>query len=54
MTSSETKLLISDEVVGEKEGFHINSDDGFHDLADDWKQADRSVVQRIRFCTFSR
>ena len=34
VTWSESKLVIGDEVVGEKEGFHINCDDGFHDLAD--------------------
>ena len=34
MTWSETKLVIRDEVVGEKEGFHINCDDGLHYLAD--------------------
>ena len=27
VTYSETKLVIRDEVVGEKEGFHINCDD---------------------------
>ena len=35
VTWSETKLVICDEVVGEK-GFHINCSDEFHDLADDW------------------
>ena len=37
VTLPETKLVIQDEVVGEKEGFHINCDEGFHDLADEWK-----------------
>ena len=36
VTSSETKLVNKDEVVDEKEGFHINCDDGFQYLADDW------------------
>ena len=30
---SETKFVIRDEVVGEKERFHIKCDDGFHYLA---------------------
>ena len=51
-TWSETKPVIQHEVVGEKEGSHINCDDGFHDLADDWKQADVSAVEGIRFFTF--
>ena len=26
--------------------------EGFHALADDWKEADRSIVKGICFCTF--
>ena len=37
VTGSESKLMICDKAVGEKEGFYVNVDDGFHDLADDWK-----------------
>ena len=29
--------------------FSVNCDDGFHDLADDWKEALWSVVEGIRF-----
>jgi len=36
VTWSETQLVIWDDVGG-KEGFHINCDDGFHELADDGK-----------------
>ena len=32
--------------------FHINCDDRFHGLADDRKEANRSVVKDIGFCTF--
>jgi len=32
--------------------FNVRSDDGFHDLSDDWKKADWSVVAGIWFCTF--
>ena len=39
-------------VIGEKEGFHFNKDDGSHNLVDDWKQAVKSVVEGISFCTF--
>ena len=49
---SESKMVILDEVVEEKERLHVNCDDGFHDLAD-CKEDNRSVVKRICFCTFS-
>ena len=39
-------------VIEEEEGFDVGSDDGFHNLADDWEQADWSVVAGISFCTF--
>ena len=52
VTLSESKLVICDEAVREKKGFHINCNDGSFGLADDWKLADRSVVKEIRFCTF--
>ena len=32
--------------------FYVNCDDGFHDLSDDWKEANWAVVKEIRFCTF--
>uniref|UniRef100_A0A8C4QBH9 Villin 1 n=1 Tax=Eptatretus burgeri TaxID=7764 RepID=A0A8C4QBH9_EPTBU len=37
VTWSETKLVIRDAIVREKEAFHINDNDGFQNLADDWK-----------------
>ena len=49
---SETKLMIGNQAIGEEEGFNGGSDDGFHNLADDWEKADWSVVAGICFCTF--
>ena len=40
VTWSETKLMIGNQAVGEEEGFLVRSDDGFHNLADDWENAD--------------
>ena len=44
--------MIRNQAVGEEEGFNVGSDDGFHNLADDWEKADWSVVAGICFCTF--
>ena len=52
MTWPEYKLMIRNQSIGEEEGFNIGSDDGFHNLADDWEKADWSVVAGICFCTF--
>ena len=49
VTWSETKLMIGNQ---EEEGYNVRSDDGFHNLADDWEKADWSVVAGISFCTF--
>ena len=50
VTWSESKMMIGNQAIGEEERFNVESDDGFHNLADDW--ADWSVVAGIRFCTF--
>ena len=52
VTRSESKLMIGNQAIGEEERFNVVSDDGFHDLADDWEKADWSVVEGICFCTF--
>ena len=52
MIWSEYKLIFGNQAIGDEEGFNVGSDDGFHDLADDWEKADWSVVARICFCTF--
>ena len=52
MTWSETKLIIGNQAIGEAEGFNVGSDEGFHNLADDWEKADWSVVAVICFYTF--
>ena len=44
MTWSETKLMVGNQAIGEEEGFNVGSDDGFHNLADDWEKANWSVV----------
>ena len=44
--------MIGNQAIGEGEGFDVGSNDGFHDLADDWEQADWFVVAGISFCTF--
>ena len=49
VTWSESKLMIGNQAIGEEEGFNVRSDDGFHDLADDWEQADWSVIAGICF-----
>ena len=41
--------MIGNQAIGEEEGFDIGSDDGFHDLADEWEKADWSVVAGISF-----
>ena len=52
VTWSESKLMIGNEAIGEEEGFNVGSDNGFHDLADDWEKTDWSVDAGICFCTF--
>ena len=52
VTRSETKLMIGKQAIGEEEGFNVWSDDGFHNIADDWEKADWSGVAGICFCTF--
>ena len=52
MTRSESKLMIINQAIGEEERFNVRSNDGFHNLADDWEKADWSVVAGICFCTF--
>ena len=52
VTWSETNLMIRNQAIGEEEGFNVGSDDGFHNLTDDWEKADWSVVAGICFCTF--
>ena len=49
---SEAKLMIGNQPIGEEEGFNVFSDDGLHNLTDDWKKADWSVVVGISFCTY--
>ena len=44
--------MIGNQAIGQEEEFNVGSDDGFHDLADDWEQADWSVVAGICVCTF--
>ena len=51
VTWSESELMMWDEVIGGKELFYVNCDDGFHDLGD-WNEAKRTVVKGIRFFTF--
>ena len=52
MTLSVTKLMIGNQAIGEEEGFNVGSNDGFHNLADDWEKADWCSVAGICFCTF--
>ena len=52
VTWSESKLMIGNQAIGEEKGFNVGSDDGFHNLADDWEKDDWSVVAGICFCTF--
>ena len=52
VTWSESKLMIGNQAIGEEEGFNVGSEDGFHNLADDWEKADWSAAPRICFCTF--
>ena len=44
--------MVGNQAIGEEEGFDVRSNDGFHDLADDWEQADWSVLAVISFCSF--
>ena len=37
VTCSEPKFMIGNQAIGEEEGFNVRSDDGFHNLADDWE-----------------
>ena len=32
--------MVRNQAIGEEEELDVRSDDGFHDLADDWEQAD--------------
>ena len=48
VTWSKSKLMVRNQAIGEKEGFDVGSDDGFHDLADDWKQAMPGVGLMVR------
>ena len=43
--------MVGNQVIEEEEGFDVGSEDGFHDLADEWEPADWSVVAGICFCT---
>ena len=52
VTWSETKLMIGNQAIGDEERLDVRSDDGFHNLADDWEKADWSVVAGICFSTF--
>ena len=52
VTCSESKLMIGNQAIGEEKGFDVGSDDGFHNLVDDWEKANWSVVAGISFCTF--
>ena len=52
VTWSESKLMIGNQAIVEEEGFNVGSDDGFHNLADDWEKADWFVVVKIYVCTF--
>ena len=44
--------MVRNQTIGEEEGFDVGSDDGFHNLADDWEQADWFVVAWISFAPF--
>ena len=39
--------MIWDQAIGEKEGFDAN----YNDLADNWKQANKGVIKKFRYCT---
>ena len=52
MTLLKSKLMVRNQAIGEEEGFDVRSDDGVHDLADDWEQADWPVVVGTCFFTF--
>ena len=41
--------MTGNQAIGEEEGFNVGSDDGFHNLADDWEKANWSAVARICF-----
>ena len=43
---------IRNQAIAEEEGFDVRSDDGFHNLADAWEEADWSAVAGIHFPTF--
>ena len=49
VTWSKSKLMIRNQAIGEEEEerFNVGSDDGFHDLAHEWEQADWSIVVGI-------
>ena len=44
--------MVGKQAIGEEEGLDVRSDEGFHDLADDWEQTHWSVVAGISFCSF--
>ena len=52
VTWSESKWMIGNQAIGEEEGFDVWGDDGFHNLADYWEKADKSVVAVIFSCVF--
>ena len=52
VTWSESKLMMGNQAIGEEERFNVRSNEGFHDLADDWEKADWSEVAASCFCTF--
>jgi len=53
VTWPESKLIIiGNKAIREEERFNVWSDDGFHQLVDDWEKADRSVIAGICFCIF--
>ena len=52
MIWSESKFIIGNQAIGEEEGFNVLSDDGFHNLADDWEKTDWTVGAGMCFCTF--
>ena len=47
VTWCESKLMIGNQAICEEGAFDFGSDDEFHDLADDWEQAEWSVVVGI-------
>ena len=44
--------MIGNQAIGKEGRFDVGNDDIFHNLADDWEQADWFGVAGISFCTF--